>query len=65
MMDGMKAPQNWDFVQSQMDKILSNVCNYNSQNKLQKPRHSSDSVVKDRNAQVFEGLGSGQQNQER
>src|ERR1700730_8334216 len=52
-------------MQSQMDKIFSNVRNHHGQKKLQKPRHSSDKFLKNRNAQIFGGLGSGQQNQKR
>src|SRR5258708_1033810 len=65
MVNGMKTPEKRHFVQSQMNEIFSNVGNHNSQKKLQKPRHSSDQVSKDRNAQIFSGLDSGQQNQKR
>jgi hypothetical protein len=39
---------------------FSQVGNHNRQEKLQKPRHASDKVLKSRNAQIFNGLGSGQ-----
>jgi len=60
MVNGMKTPKKRDFMQSQMDKIFSNVRNHNGQEKLQKPGHSSDEFLQNWNAQIFGSLGGGQ-----
>src|SRR5271155_573683 len=48
-----------------MNEIFSNVGDHDGQEKLQQPGHSSDKVLKNRNTQIFGGLGSRQQNQKR
>src|SRR5262249_54640760 len=65
MMNGMKAPQKRHFVQSQMNEIFSDVRNHDGQEKLKDPRHARDKVMKRRDAQIFGGLGGGQQNEKR
>ena len=65
MVNGVKSPQERHFVQSQMNKIFGNIRDHDGQEKLQKPRHSSDEMLKSRDAQIFGGLGGGQQNEKR
>src|SRR6267154_4488862 len=65
MVDCVKAPEKWHFVQSQMNEIFRNVRNHDGQEKLHNPGHASDQFKKDRNAQKFGGLGGGQQHEKR
>ena len=50
MVHGMKPPQEWHFMQSQMNEVFGDIRHHDSQKKLQKPRHSSDRVLQNRNA---------------
>src|SRR5882672_4650029 len=65
MVNGVKSPQKRNFVQSQMNEVFGKVRDHNGQEKLQKPGQSSDKLLKNWNAQIFGGLGGGQQNEKR
>ena len=60
MMNGVKAPQEWHFVQSQMNEIFTNIRNHDRQEELHKPRQARDEMLQGRNAQVFRRQGGGQ-----